>query len=138
MAQKQVNKAEKKLISEIADLALANDALKNELDKTRVEGTLCLNAETKRADRNREIANHNAEVAKQLRDDLNIERVGRRSLLESFRRERLELVAKLYVVDQRLRVLMETERAENDALDSVSGQVEDEHGLPNYGPKSQL
>lgn len=121
MAQKQATKTEMKLYSE-------NFLLKQELEKNRVEGKLCLDAETKRAERNSNIAAHNAGVAEKIAADLQVERIGRRALKESLRRERLDLVARLYTIDQRLRVLVETERAADDALLAVTGQVETEDG----------
>lgn len=128
MAQKQASKQNEKLYSE-------NVILKLELEKVRVQSNIHLNAETNRAEKNRAIANHNAEVASKLREDLTIERIGRRSLHESLRRERMELVAQLYVIDQRLRVLAETSRGDDQALDQVTGQVETEHGDAVYHPR---
>lgn len=129
MAQKQATKTELKLYSE-------NFLLKQELEKNRVEGKLCLDAETKRAERNSNIAAHNAGVAEKIAADLQVERIGRRALKESLRRERLDLVARLYTIDQRLRVLVETERAADDALLAVTGQVETEDGDALLGAHS--
>lgn len=68
------------------------------------------------------------QAEKKLSEDLRIERLGRRALHESLRAERLRLVQALYLVDQRLRILRETERKQDQVLKSVNGQVEDELG----------
>lgn len=99
-------------------------------------GKMALQAETNRADRNAKYSEHNAGVAKGLRESLDIERIGRRSLLESFRAERLTIVRDLFRVDQRIRVLLETERGDHNALLAANGQVEDEDGSPLVGPRS--
>ncbi len=129
MAKKQPSKTEK----QNEQLHCANYLLKQELEKVRIEGKMSLDAESRRADINETAARHNADVASKIAEDLKTERVGRRAILESLRRERLQLVSALYVVDQRLQAMLETERGCNGALLSATGQVENEDGDPLTG-----
>lgn len=108
----------------------------NELTQDVVSATISLSAETNRANSNAKVAEHHAGVAKNMTDALTIERIGRRSLLESFRAERLGLVRDLFRVDQRIRVLLETTRGDHNALNSAGGQVENDFGAPLVGPRS--
>lgn len=67
---------------------------------------------------------HKAEAAMASRD-LTVERVGRKALMESLRRERAELVAALFLVDQRLQALNQTNRDTDPGLLLMPDQVDD-------------
>lgn len=61
-------------------------------------------------------------------EKLRVERVGRRAMLESLRAERARLVNELYVCEQRLAVMRDTERGGNGALALAGPQVENDEG----------
>lgn len=71
-------------------------------------------------------ANKNAAAAKEYSENLRIERVGRRAMLESLRAEHARLVHELYVCEQRLAVLRDTECGGNGALAIAAPQVEND------------